>query len=324
MPIFLFPARKLLAGGCLSLSALAPLAMPVSAQAQTTTIFVPYTAGGTTDMLARQAAEAISKHTGRNVIVDNKPGAGGYIGGKLVTGAKPDGRTLLMTSSGITAVTPQMYADYHPLQQLDHVSIVVDVPFVLVARKGLGVRNAAEFLALARTHPSKLTMGNAGMGSHGHLVQILFGKASGLDFNLIPYKGSVPAANDLLGGHVDAVLDNVGVQKPFIDAGSVVPIFVTSKERVPSLPDVPTAREAGVDFDSVAWFGLAAPKGTSPELYGQFIEAMNGYFNKPELKTQLTNAGMTVVVSSQAEAEARARQDTEVLGALARELNPKP
>lgn len=316
--------RTLLASGFLAFTAACAGLLPHTAQAQTTTIIVPYAAGGTTDLLARQAAEAISKHTGRTVIVDNKPGAGGYVGARMVTRAKPDGQTLLMTSSGITAVTPQVYPDYHPMRDLDHVSIIVDVPFVLVARKDLGIDNAQQFLEHARKTPGVVSMGNAGIGTHGHLVQIMLSQASNLDFSIVPYKGSVPAANDLLGSHLDSLLDNVGVQKPFIDAGKVVPLFVTSKERVPSLPNVPTAREVGVPFDSVAWFGLAAPKGTSPEFYAQIVEALQIYFNTPALTKQHADAGMTVVISSPEAADKRARQDTEVLGALARQLNLKP
>ncbi|OZI70912.1 tripartite tricarboxylate transporter substrate binding protein [Bordetella genomosp. 12] len=301
--------------------ALGGVLLAAAATAQTTAIVVPGGAGGTPDILARQIAQAISKSTGRNVIVENKPGAGGSIGGRFVTRAAPDGSTFLMTSSGITGTASHIYPDYHPLEKLDHISILVDVPFVVVARNDFPTKTPQEFLDYVRQHPKKVTWSNAGTGTHGHLTQILLQRATGLQFEVIPYKGSMPALNDLMGGRIDAALDNVATYKAHIEAGKVKPIFVTSKQRVPSLPDVPTARELGIDFDNVAWYALAAPKGTSPKLYADIKRALDENFNVPEIRKQYADMGISLVISSQEEAERRARADTETFGKLIKELD---
>lgn len=285
------------------------------------TIIVPYTAGGTTDLLARSVAEVLRKATGQNVVVDNKPGAGGSIGGKQVIAAQPDGHTLLMTSSGINSVTPVVYKDFKPVEGLTQISVLVDVPFVVVVNKDFAAQNLKDFIAYAKKHPGEVKVGNASLGSHGHLSQILFEKAADIDLLGVPYKGSVPALNDMLGGHIQAVIDNVGVQKPFIDSAKVQPLFITSKQRSLALPNVPTSTELGLVFESVAWFGLAAPAKTPPEVVKAIRDMVAKGFQDKEEQDKLVKAGLTPVFGTPQEAAARTLSETRTLGSLAATLN---
>lgn len=285
------------------------------------TIVVPYTAGGVTDMLARMVAEVLGKEGGQSVIVENKPGAGGAIAGSYVARSKADGYTLFMTSSGINAITPVLYKEFKT-ESLAQISVLVDVPFALSVRPDFQARTLKDFIAYGKQHPGAIRIGTASLGSHGHLTEILFSKETGVQLSAVPYKGSVPALNDLMGGHIDAMIDNVGVQKPFIAAGKIAPLFVTSASRSPALPDVPTATELGVTFRSVAWFGLAAPRNTPAPV----IEAIQhmiaaGVAKDPALRDRLVDLGLTPVFSTPQEAAARTAEEMKTLGGLAATLD---
>lgn len=288
---------------------------------KTITIVVPYTAGGTTDLLARSVADVLRQQSGQTVIVDNKPGAGGSIAGKYVIRANPDGYTLLMTSSGINSVTPVVYKDFDAQGGLAQVSVLVDVPFVVSVNKQFAPQNLRDFVAYARQHPNEVRIGNASQGSHGHLTQLLFNQAAGVQLTGVPYKGSVPSLNDMLGGHIEATIDNVGVIKPFIDTDKVTALFVTSRTRSPALPQVPTATELGLAFDSVAWFGLAAPRGTPLQVITQLRTMIAKGFEDKAQQDKLIQAGLTPVFGTPAEATARTQAEWRTLGKLAESLN---
>lgn len=284
------------------------------------TIIVPYPAGGTTDMLARSVADVLRRESGQTVVVDNKPGAGGSIAGKMVIRAVADGHTLLMTSSGINSVTPVVYKDFNALEGLAQVSVLVDVPFAVVTSKQFAVQNLHDFIAHAKQHPGDIKIGNASQGSHGHLTQVLFDQAAGVKLTSVPYKGSVPSLNDLLGGHIQASIDNVGVLKPFIESEKITPLFVTSKLRSPALPHVPTATELGLPFDSVAWFGLAVPRSTPPQVVQAIRDMVFKGFEDKAQQAKLIQAGLTPVFGTPAEATARTQAESRTLGQLAESL----
>ena len=314
-----------LISSCVASALSMTFAAGVQAQAafpsKTITIIVPYTAGGTTDLLARSVAEVLRAQGGQTVIVDNKPGAGGSLAGKMVINAKPDGHTLLMTSSGINSVTPLVYKDFNALEGLAQVSVLVDVPFVVSVNKKFAAQNLRDFVAYAKKKPNEVRIGNASQGSHGHLTQLLFDRAAGIKLMSVPYKGSAPALNDLLGGHIEATIDNVGVIKPYIDSDKLTPLFVTSKTRSPALPQVPTATELGVPFDSVAWFGLAAPRNTPPQIITQLRNMVAKGFEDKAQQAKLVEAGLTPVFGSPAEATARTQAESRSLGELAATLD---
>ena len=208
--------------------------------------------------------EVLQKALGQPVIVENKPGAGGTIALEYVSRAQPDGHTLAFTASGAMAVSPHLYKlRFTPTEDLAPITTLVEIPFVFVTRADAPERDLQSFIRKARATPGGVTSANAGIGTQAHLTQMLFLKAAGIDLNVIAYKGGAPAVNDLMGGHLDSMIDNAAAQAGYIQAGKVRGLFVTSKYRVAAYPDVPTAEEAGLPgFSAVGWFGLAAPRGT--------------------------------------------------------------
>ncbi len=317
---------KTLAAACLAAWIATPAMAADSYPSKPITIVLPYATGGSADMLARFAAQALQTELGKPAIVEAKPGAGGVLGTEFVSRAEPDGYTLALTASGTMAVNPYVYKlRYKPLEDFKQITVLVDLPFVVVTNNEFPARNLQEFIDYGRKNPNKITFGNAGLGTQQHLTQLMFARAVGMQVNIVPYKGSSPAMNDLLGGHIDAVLDNTGVQTPFIKAGKVRPLFVTNPERVAALPDVPTAPEAGLPgFSAVAWFGLAAPKGTPDEIVGKIQQALARNFAKPEMQQRLLDLAMIPRVSTPAETTARVKSDLETFGRVAKEIDLKP
>jgi tripartite-type tricarboxylate transporter receptor subunit TctC len=290
------------------------------------TIVVPYATGGTADLLARISADFVSKELGQPVVVDSKPGAGGSLGMEHVVRSAPDGYTLVLTASGSMAINPYVYKlRYKPVDDLASVTVLADVPFIFVANPNTGIKDLDSFRKVAKAQPGGVSSGNAGSGTQAHLTQELFRKAAGVPLNIIPYKGSAPAINDLLGNQIDTMIDNIAAQTSFIKAGKVQPLFVTSLQRVPSLPNVPTAAEAGLaGFSAVAWFGLAVPKGTPPALLTRIQQSIAKGFTLPETRAKLESLGLSPVANSPAEADARVRKDYDTFGVLAKQLNLKP
>ncbi len=317
---------KTLAAACLAAGIAAPAMAADAYPSKPITIVLPYATGGSADMLARFAAQALQTELGKPAIVEAKPGAGGVLGTEFVSRAEPDGYTLALTASGTMAVNPYVYKlRYKPLEDFKQITVLVDLPFVVVTNNEFPAKNLKEFIDYGRKNPNKITVGNAGLGTQQHLTQLMFARAAGMQVNIVPYKGSSPAMNDLLGGHIDAVLDNTGVQTPFIKAGKVRPLFVTNPERVAALPDVPTAPEAGLPgFSAVAWFGLAAPKGTPDEIVDKIQQALAREFAKPEMKQRLLDLAMIPRVSTPAETTARVKSDLETFGKIAKEVDLKP
>ncbi len=317
---------KTLAAACLAAGIAAPAMAADAYPSKPITIVLPYATGGSADMLARFAAQALQTELGKPAIVEAKPGAGGVLGTEFVSRAEPDGYTLALTASGTMAVNPYVYKlRYKPLEDFKQITVLVDLPFVVVTNNEFPAKNLKEFIDYGRKNPNKITFGNAGLGTQQHLTQLMFARAAGMQVNIVPYKGSSPAMNDLLGGHIDAVLDNTGVQTPFIKAGKVRPLFVTNPKRVAALPDVPTAPEAGLPgFSAVAWFGLAAPKGTPDEIVDKIQQALAREFAKPEMKQRLLDLAMIPRVSTPAETTARVKSDLETFGKIAKEVDLKP
>lgn len=285
------------------------------------TIVAPYAVGGTADVMARIVAEVLRKETGQTVIVDVKPGAGGTIGGKQVARANPDGYTLLLNSSGVNSVAPAVYKDFKPDEVLSHVTVLVDVPFVMVVNNSLPAKTMAEFVKYAKQHPGMVRIGNASQGSHGHLTQVLFDRAANIQMTSVPYKGSTPAITDLLGSHVDAVITNVEALKQFIESNRITPLFITSKTRSPALPQVPTATELGLPFESVAWFGVSVAKNTPPQVVTALRNMLAKGFEDKELRAKLIQMGMTPVLSSPADTTARLQTEGLMLTRVTESLN---
>ncbi|MFC4277946.1 Bug family tripartite tricarboxylate transporter substrate binding protein [Achromobacter aloeverae] len=322
--------KVLLAAACsaaaFSLSAVGPARAGDAYPSKPITIVLPYATGGTADMMARFAAQALTAELGQTAIVEAKPGAGGVLGTEYVSRAAPDGYTLALTASGTMGVNPYVYKlRYEPLKDFKQITVLVDLPFVVVTGNDFPAKTLKDFVDYAHAHPNGITFGNAGLGTQQHLTQLMFAKSAGIQVNLVPYKGSTPAMNDLLGGHINAVLDNTGVQTPFIHSGKVHPLFVTSQQRLAVLPDVPTAQEAGLkDFSAVAWFGLAAPKDTPDAVVDKIQQALSRQFAKPEIQQRVLDLGMIPRVTTPAETTARVRDDLQVFGRIAKDVGLQP
>ena len=290
------------------------------------TIVYPYAPGSASDTLSRVVGEVLQKALGQPVIVENKPGAGGTIALEYVSRAQPDGHTLAFTASGAMAVSPHLYKlRFTPTEDLAPITTLVEIPFVFVTRADAPERDLQSFIRKARATPGGVTSANAGIGTQAHLTQMLFLKAAGIDLNVIAYKGGAPAVNDLMGGHLDSMIDNAAAQAGYIQAGKVRGLFVTSKYRVAAYPDVPTAEEAGLPgFSAVGWFGLAAPRGTPDAVIQRLNAALVAGLGEPAARKRLTDAGWVPVVGTPEEARERARADLDALGKVVRQIGLQP
>jgi len=257
-------------------------------------VVVPFPAGGTTDILARAAAQKLSETWGQQAIVDNRPGAGGNIGSELVAKAPPDGYTLLMGTVGTHAINSSLY----PKMPYDHVKdfvpviLVAGVPNVLVVNPSLPVNSVQELIAYAKANPGKLNFASSGSGTSIHLSGELFKTMTGVQMTHIPYKGSAPALTDLIGGQVQLMFDNLPSSLAFIKAGKLRALAVTSATRSAALPDVPTIAESGVPgFEASSWFGLLAPAGTPRDIVTKVNADTAKWLASPDAKEKLAAQG---------------------------------
>ena len=257
-------------------------------------LVVPFPAGGTTDILARAVAQRLSEAWGRQVIVDNRPGAGGNIGSDLVAKAAPDGYTLLMGTVGTHAINPSLYKNmpYDHVKDFAPVILVAGVPNVLVVNPSLPVHSVTELIAYAKANPGKLSFASGGPGSPHHLYGELLKSMTGIEMTHVPYKGSAPALTDLIGGQVQLMFDNLPSSLPFIKAGKLRALAVTSGARAAALPDLPTLAESGLPgFEASSWFGVLAPAGTPRDIVAKLNGAIAGWLASPEAKEKLLAQG---------------------------------
>lgn len=256
-------------------------------------VIVPFAPGGNVDITARLVAPGLSEALGQPVIVENKPGAGGAIGADHVAKAAPDGYTLLMGSNSTFSVVPALYPKnpYNPLKDFAPVVSIASAPFVLVVNPG-GPAKATDLVARAKSQPGKMTMASAGTGSSNHLVGELFQEVSGAKFTHVPYKGSGPALQDLMGGQVDLHFDQITSASGHIQSGKLRALMVTSPQRVAILPDVPTAEEAGyAAFNPTNITGLIAPAGTPREIVDKLNAAARKVIADPAVRDKFAAIG---------------------------------
>ncbi|CAB3883723.1 hypothetical protein LMG26846_03638 [Achromobacter insuavis] len=281
------------------------------------TLLTPFPAGGTSDILARMVAEHLGKAWGQPVIVQNKPGASGLIAMSQVIKAAPDGYTLTITSSGTASINPHLFQNppYDTFKDFTHVTILVDLPFLLVVEQSSSVKTLADYIARAKAKPDGVTLGISGIGSHQFLAAHQMTTQAGIQVNLIPYKGSSQQIVDLLGGSLDSMLDNVATQIPMIQTGKVRPLAISTTARIAQLPQVPTFDEAGLaGFQSIPWFGLAAPAGTSPEITEKIQAEIAAYFKQPDTRRKLDEMGVVPAAITPQETLARLRAEYRALG----------
>ncbi len=258
-------------------------------------LLVPYAAGGPTDTVARVVAQSMSKPLGQTVIVENRPSAGGILAPETVKNAKPDGYTLLIHHVGM-ATTPALYRQlrFNPLTDFEYIGLINDVPMTLIAKASMPAKDFKEFLAYIKANKDKVTYANAGIGAASHLCGLLFMSAIETDFLTVPYKGTAPAMNDLLGGTVDFMCDQTTNTTSQIRGGKVKVYGVTSPKRVPSLAEIPTLAEQGLKgFEVGIWHGLYAPKGTPKPVIDKLVLALQDTVKDAAVQKRFADLGAT-------------------------------
>ncbi len=281
-----------------TLVALAAVAGAGAAQAQAwptkpVRVVVAFTAGGTTDILARNVGQQLSERFRQQFVIDNKPGAGGNLGTELVVRAPPDGYTLIVNSVGPIAVNPTLYPKlpYNPLTDLVPIVQIAEVPNVLVVHPSLPVKSFDELVAYAKANPGKLNYASTGIGTSAHLSGFVLGKRAGFDATHVPYKGA-DALRDLLAGRVQFMFATIPSVMPHINAGTLRALAVTSAKRSRSLPDVPTVAERGFPgFEAGSWFGFFGPKGLPPDVVATLNKAVNEIIAVPAMEAQMIKEG---------------------------------
>ena len=271
--------------------------------ARPVTIIVPFTAGQSGDVLARVLGEHLGKLWGQPLVVDNRGGAGGTVGSRAAAAAPADGYTLLLGSSGPLAAAPNLYsnAGYNP-RELTPIMNVAGVAQALVMRTESKFNTLQELIAAAKSAPGKLSYGSGGVGSFQHLTFEMLKQRTGADIAHIPYKGSAPAYNDLFGGQIDAMFDSLPAVLPHVKGGKAKVLAVSTAQRVPQLPDVPTVAESGVaGFDALGWLGIVAPKGLDPAIRESLNADLKMVLADEAVKTRLTNLGMIILATSTAD-----------------------
>ena len=290
------PIRRRLAGAA-ALALLATTAAP-SAFAQggypdkPITMMVGAAPGGTTDIAARMLAEPLGKALGQTVVVDNRAGASGALAAIAVKRAEADGYTILMQYSGYHVITPHIQKSQWDLKDLRPVANVLTAPQLIVVREGVPIKTTAELIAYAKKNPGKLSFASSGNGSLQHVTGVMLEQQAGIQMIHVPYKGTGPALQDLLGGQVDLTFGTPPPFMPFIASGKLRAVAVTGKERLPSLPDVPTAAQAGLpNLDAGSWFAVFAPAKTPQAVVDRLTTTIAKIMATPEFKKKAAELG---------------------------------
>lgn len=290
--------RRLLAAGVALVTTIVGFAGAAHAQGgyptKPITMIVPFSAGGTTDILARIVGLQLGKALGQPVVIDNRPGAGGNIGASLAAKAPGDGYTLFMGTIGTHAINQSLYSKlpYDPVKDFAPITRVAMVPNLVVVNPKVPVNNVKELIAYVKANPDKLSYGSSGSGSSMHLSGELFNSMTGLHIQHIPYKGSAPAVNDLLGNQIGLMFDNMPSSYPHVKAGKLRAIAVTSAKRSPALPNVPTVAESGVPgYEATSWFALYATGGTPQPIVDRLNAEVVKILAMPEVKKQMADQG---------------------------------
>jgi tripartite-type tricarboxylate transporter receptor subunit TctC len=279
----------------LVLALVSALALPTAALAQSwptrpITMIVPFPAGGNADVLARALAPELSEKLGQQVIIDNRTGASGNIGGAAAAKATPDGYTFMFATTGPVATSKLLYKSlpYDPEKDLAPVVLVAKAPLIVAAHPAFPAKDLKELIAYAKQNPEKVNAGTPGNGSLGQLASELLQQHTGTKMTHVPYRGSAPVMTDLIGGQLNVAFDFMPTYIPLVSDGRVRPLAVTSSARWPGLPDVMTVQEAGFPgFEATGWFAIVAPTGTPAEAIAKINAITNAWLNSPKGKAQL-------------------------------------
>ena len=275
-------------------------------------LIVPYAAGGSADATARVIAKQIGKATGHTIVVENRGGSAAIVGTEVVKNADPDGYTLLLGQSGPISINPAVYRDlpYDPVKDFAPVSLTSTYPYIMVVNRSLGVKSLQEFVALARSKPGALNYGTTGVGASNHLLTELFNLKAGIKMTHIPYRGTALAVADLVAGQVQVVFSDPISALALVNSGTLVALAVTSKDRSPVAPNVPTIAESGYPgFDAVGWHGILAPAKTPPGIVAKLNAEIVQALKDPETSSLLESQAIQVVGSSPQQFASYIKQD---------------
>ena len=276
----------------------------VSAQSypnKTVRILVGFAPGGSTDILARVIAQEMSKNVGQQVIIDNRPGAGGNIAAELTSKAPPDGHTLFACTTGVFAIQPFLYSKlpYDPDKGLVPVTQTGSLPYILVVHPSLPVKNVRDFIAFVKTRPGEINYASSGIGTASHLSAALFASSAGLKMVHVPYKGTGNAMSDLLAGQVVMIFDQPVSSLPHVQAGKLRVLGISSGKRFPTLMEIPTIAEQGVPgFEAISWAGICAPGGTPKPIVDRVYSEVAKTLKVPEVRERLLRDGIEPIGST--------------------------
>ncbi|MBO0142361.1 tripartite tricarboxylate transporter substrate binding protein [Agrobacterium sp. Ap1] len=293
-------AALVLAGTALSALSFGHQANAQTFPDRTITLVVPFAAGGSTDVVGRVVAQKMGDILGQQVVVENVAGAGGNLGADRVARADPDGYTILMGTVATHALNPLILKQkpYDPEKDFSPVSLLVIVPNVLVVNPKLEVNSVAELIELLKKDPDKYSYASSGNGTPLHLSGELFNSMAGVKMQHVPYKGAGPALNDLLGNQISIMFDNLPSSSSHIKGGTLKALGITTKERAPSFPDVPTVAETVPGYETYTWNALFAPAGTPPEVVAKLNEAANTALKDPAVTGRMKDFSATIVGST--------------------------
>ncbi len=290
------------------------------------TFVVPFAPGGGTDISARTLAARVGTKWGKSIVVENRSGAGGILGAEAVAKARPDGYTLLVANVGITSINPALYSKlpYNPETAFTPVSLVCELPFVLMASPSFPPNSIKELVAYAKARPGTVTYASSGSGGSPHLTAEIFQQSTGTSMTHIPYKGGGPAMVDLMAGHVNLLFASVLEGSGHIKAGKLKGLAVTHAKRNPALPEVPTLSEAGVPkSESGSWIAILAPAGTPPAVVDAINVAIREAVSDPAVSEKLVGQGAVPQASAPKELQALIDADLARYGRIIREKNLK-
>ena len=289
-------------------------------------VIVPFPAGGSADTLARLIGQDLQDKLGQPFIVENRTGAGGNIGTEAVARAQPDGYTLLLTPSSI-AIAPALYLrpGYDPVKDFSPVTLVGNIPMVVVVHPAMPVKTLAELIALAKSKPGQINYASAGFGTTNHLAVELFKVQTGIDMVHVPYRGNPLAMVDVIAGQVPVFFDFVLTGRPHVQSGAVRALATTGASRSQVLPEVPTVREAGVpDFEASTWFGIYAPTGTPKAIVDKLNTAVSAALASPTIRDRLITLGVEPMQGGPAPLEALTKSDLAKWGPVIQKAGIKP
>src|SRR5262245_22575598 len=293
-----YPMKPLLAAGAamLALSLALPAAQAQNYPSRAITVVVPFPAGGPSDVVARIVTEHMSKTLGQQMVIENVGGAGGTLGSARVATAAPDGYTLLAGSMGSHVSAPVLTpgVKYDSLKDFEPVGFTANAPAVIVAKKDFPAKDLKEFVAYLKKNGDAVKEAHGGIGASSHMACLLFNQALNIKPTMVAYRGTGPAMNDLAGGHVDFFCEQSVSVVPQITGGSIKAYAVGAPERLPALPNVPTAKEGGVNYQINIWAGIFAPKGTPKPIIDKLAAALDKALDDPEVKKRLTEPGGSI------------------------------